>query len=638
MPLAEYDPTTMIRTGRRSWIVALRASCPGFETYLGPLLAMTVCLAVYWPGLTAWFQRDDFAWLGLGWETSHGLPWTTALFKPMTEGTVRVLSERLYFVLFYHLFALNPLPFRLLVFVTQAVNLFLLASLARRLTGSVVVAAGAACLWTVNTALAVPMVWSSAYNQVLCAFFVLASLRLLFEYLETGRRRYYAAQCLTFLLGFGASEFMIVYPAAAALLVLARDRRLPRTVAVLFLPSMAFAAYHFLVLRPPVTGPYALRLDLRIFSTLGTYWRWSLGPGQMEWDELMSAPLAGWLVLLLTVPLLAFVVGRARRGQFLPLALLAWYPLWLAPVIAIPNHIIEYYPALSAIGLAMLGSWGVWAAWCSRKLYARVAACLLVATYLATSIVASHVAVRWHHEQSDRVRNLVEGVARAEARYPGKTILVAGVDGPLFWAAVFDNPFRLVGASPVYLTPETPDWVRERPETGDVLSRYELPAAVAEAVLAEGRAIRYDAVALPAASATGPNPAAETIDLGNESFSGQLGEGWYQAEGTHRWMAKTAWLSVPRPASPRQKLHIEGYVPAFLLARGPVRLSVTADGQLLGTSGLDRPDASFAAEFTLPEALAGQGRMRLVLEVDKTVRPPSDSRDLGLALSRVVVR
>jgi hypothetical protein len=79
-------------------------------------------------------------------------------------------------------------------------------------------------------------------------------------------------------------------------------------------------------------------------------------------------------------------------------------------------------------------------------------------------------------------------------------------------------------------------------------------------------------------------------------------------------------------------------VPAFLLAGSPVRLRLTADGRLLGASEFDRPDAAFATEFNLPEDLAGQGRMRLVLEVDKTVRPPSDGRDLGLALSRVAVR
>ena len=31
-------------------------------TWVVPAL---VCVAVFWPGILAWFQRDDFAWLAL---------------------------------------------------------------------------------------------------------------------------------------------------------------------------------------------------------------------------------------------------------------------------------------------------------------------------------------------------------------------------------------------------------------------------------------------------------------------------------------------------------------------------------------------------------------------------------------------
>ena len=53
---------------------------------------------------------------------------------------------------------------------------------------------------------------------------------------------------------------------------------------------------------------------------------------------------------------------------------------------------------------------------------------------------------------------------------------------------------------------------------------------------------------------------------------------------------------------------------------------------------MNQPDSTFAAEFVLLAALAGEGQMRVTLEVGKAVRPPSESRELGLALTNIAVR
>jgi len=608
------------------------------RVWLGPLAAVALCAVLYWPGLTAWFHQDDFAWLGLGWQVNHGLPLGRALFAPMTEGTVRVLSERLYFVGLYSLFGLNAAPFRLLVFLTQAANLFLLASLTRRLTGS----AGAGVLvgffWTVQTALSTPLSWSSAYNQILCAFFALLGLWLLFQFLETGRVGYYLAQWVVFLLGFGASEFMIVYPAAATLVVLVRYRRLPASIWALFVPSLVFVGYHVLVLQPPVSGPYATHFDARAFLTFATYWRWSLGPGQLEWFDLMSGPAAGWLSAAMSAPILAFALAAARRRDYLPAALLGWYALWLVPIIALPNHITEYYPALASIGLAMLGSWAVVCSWRAGRVHAAIAIGV-AAMYVATSVPPSRLGSSWHHEQGRRAKELLEGVARSRAAYPGRTVLVSGVDEELFWAGVFDDPFRRLGDAPVFLTPETPDYARQRRGAGGAAGRYKLPEGELEAALATGRVVLYDAatrVARPVSALAGVS--SETILVGDDSANPELGQGWYQAEGAHRWMGRRAWLAIARPRAPSQRLRIEGYAPAFLLRAGPVRLAVSADDRPLGAALVSRADSAFAAEFGLPAALAGEGKMRVTLDVGRAVRPNNDSRELGLAISSVAVR
>ena len=57
-----------------------------------------LCLLVHCRSFAAWFQADDFAWLGVGLHR-HGLhDYLRALFAPMAQGTIRPLSERLFFM------------------------------------------------------------------------------------------------------------------------------------------------------------------------------------------------------------------------------------------------------------------------------------------------------------------------------------------------------------------------------------------------------------------------------------------------------------------------------------------------------------------------------------------------------------
>ena len=67
-------------------------------------------LVNYWPGLRAWFQQDDFAWLALWQRIGVDMDLKSALFQPFAQGTVRVFSERVYFLAFRWVFGLNAFP------------------------------------------------------------------------------------------------------------------------------------------------------------------------------------------------------------------------------------------------------------------------------------------------------------------------------------------------------------------------------------------------------------------------------------------------------------------------------------------------------------------------------------------------
>jgi hypothetical protein len=71
-----------------------------------------LCLALNWRGFTGWFRGDDFAWLGTGIYIQNFHDFLVAIFAPQAQGTIRPLSERLFFLLGFSLFGLDACPSR----------------------------------------------------------------------------------------------------------------------------------------------------------------------------------------------------------------------------------------------------------------------------------------------------------------------------------------------------------------------------------------------------------------------------------------------------------------------------------------------------------------------------------------------
>ena len=98
----------------------------------------------------------------------------------------------------FSLFGLNALPFHIVVFATQFVNLILITVVMRRLTGSSLAAFTAPLLWVVNANINWPLTWTSAYNQVLCSLILLLALYWFLRYTETGLESFMCGSGLFF--------------------------------------------------------------------------------------------------------------------------------------------------------------------------------------------------------------------------------------------------------------------------------------------------------------------------------------------------------------------------------------------------------------------------------------------------------
>lgn len=606
------------------------------------------CLALYWPGFRAWFQQDDFAWLSLNQHLNDPGGIWALLFTPRAQGTFRPLSERAFFMVLHGLFGLNATPFRVAVFATQFANLALLASIAWRLTGWRMAGLLAPLLWVVNGNLAVAMSWTSAYNQVLCAFFILASFRFLLSYLDTGRKRFLAGQWVCFLLGFGALEINVVYPAIAMAYVLAMAPKHWRTAAWLFVPSAAYTAVHWHYAPKATAGPYAMHWTSSMIGTLWTYWGYALGPERLPHAFRLPAPWLGVAgTVLLTAAVAGLVVVQWRRRDRVGAFLAAWFVILLAPVLPLRDHISDYYLTMPVIGVAMLGAWALAVAWRGGWRF-RLAAAAAVALYAGASFPMARVVTDWNYRYSLSIKNLILGLVRARELNPGKAILLTDVSSGDFWGAIYHKAHWVAGVQDVYLVPGSEKAIEAHPEL-DSVAEYEVPPSVAVRALEEDRAVVYSAAGGPLRNVTrvfratartkwGGAGLPFRVDAGNPLFAAQLGPTWYPAEGIYRWMPKRATVWLHGPVDAGQRLYLTGFCAAASVREKPLPVSVSVDGELVGRTLLTQPDAAFALEYPLPAPAVGKPRIEVAVEVGHTFHPPGDARALGLVFGTISVR
>ncbi len=426
------------------------------------LIAPAICLILFWRAPFTWFFKDDFAWLGLPMDIDHASDLWKVLFSPMAQGTVRLFSERLYFLIFGSLFemnafSINAVPFHVCALLTWFADLALAAAIGARLTGSRMAGLAAAILWTCHAATVLPLMWASGYNQILCALCILTAFYARLRWIDDRRGRWLGLEWGAYLAGFGALEIIVIYPAIALLHALCfgvraerNDRKYWINPLALFIPALVFSAAHFLLV-PPSIGPYVLAVDRRLPATFLNYLNWAIAPGSIgdlvggwRWVALISAPVIG-------IALLVFSARRLRERNWLPLFCVGWFVLFLLPVLPLPDHRSDYYLISPVLGLAWLAGWAIASAWnmagdARSVIAARVVVVAAAAAYLSGSTHQIEIASAWYYNNSTYMRNMMRAIDDVSKKHPGSPVIIAGVDEHLVQGGILDDPFRLFGA------------------------------------------------------------------------------------------------------------------------------------------------------------------------------------------------
>ena len=358
-------------------------------------------------------------------------------------------------------------------------------------------------------------------------------------------------------------------------------------------------------------------------------------------------PAGAWLVVEVALALLVggYLAWAAWRREKRVLWAVGWFVIVIAPVLPLRDHFSEYYLAIPSIGVAWLAAFALEDAWeRSRVVCAGVA--VVVLFHFVWCAAAVHAVLRWREVQSAQVQMLVEGIERAHQLHADKTILLDGVSSGMFWSAVYDRPFHLVGADEVYLVPGGENAIERHPELGEI-APFVMPRGVAATALAKNRAVVYQIEPGQMRNVTTlwrkqaqqwPREAPVAVDVGQDVFEDSLGPGWYKLEDRHRWMGRSAEVRLSGPQESGKRLILQGYCPEAHTRERPLRLTVSADEIGLGTVLITKEKNSFEFEFPLPDGLVRRREMKVRLEVDRTLRPPGDARDLGLSFGRISLK
>ncbi len=276
------------------------------------------------------------------------------------------------------------------------------------------------------------------------------------RFVTTGRRRYYWMQWTTFILGFGAHEVMVVYPAVLFAYVVLFDRRRWPHVALMLLASASLGWLQWRTVQALASGVYQPYFDAA-----------SLVSGLLHYGK---SSVAGYepavVALLVGIPLLAVAVHQARTKNFLGLFFLAWFLLSLTPYLPAREHRSDYYLVIPTLGLAMLGGWAAVLAMKAAKVY-RVAAVMCVGLFLWGSVRRAHQQVNYYQLLSLSVKQLISDVSQARNLHPTKTIVLTNVPEMVFYLSIAHEAFRLVHLFDVYLGPSH-DHISPRPGTPPV--------------------------------------------------------------------------------------------------------------------------------------------------------------------------
>lgn len=347
---------------------------------LFPLLIIFITVIIlYYPALSTYFSQDDFFHFKVS-QTDGSLHGFLNLFgfHSFSERGIafyRPISRELLFSLYFPVFNLNPLPFRIFSFLIHFLNIYLVYIFVQKLFKKKSLAFFVSFFFGISAANVATLYYLAGGIQALLATtFTLSSLLYFQQYLRTKIIKFKILSFLSFILGIASHEQAMIIPFLIfGLIYIFKPLKgikkfvfdlVPYFIVILIILYLEIFKIGF----SSSEQQYQAVLNIKTaFNSLFWYTNWALGLPETLIDfvspgfKLNPTLLRYWSnyyififpAFFISIALLAFatVYLFIKKGRLLTNTIflfnLIWFPLGLLPVLLLPLHKSTHYLTIS---------------------------------------------------------------------------------------------------------------------------------------------------------------------------------------------------------------------------------------------------------------------------------------------------
>lgn len=338
-------------------------------------LLFTIVLSgvLYKDSFTSYFFQDD--WFSFRISLAQSFRDILSFFIPRVDVIYyRPFGMQIPFFILGSLFGVNPSPFRVISFITHAVNIILVFILIKKLTKTDSIALLASFFYGVSSVHYIPFYWFATYAFISGPTMFFASTILFLLFIQQRRKTCYLFSIIFFIAGILTNELVFTMPLIMfCYLIIFRRINFIKYLTPHFIVILASFAVRFFIFRPPSTGYYQLGL-YSLMNNLEGYLLWSF-----NWPEEMKAQLIKFykvnpqfirdfpfyyyifistflffIILLIICLIINFLKNKEKYKLNFIVFGLVWYLIGLFPVIFFPHHAFAYYLPISLVGLLLI--------------------------------------------------------------------------------------------------------------------------------------------------------------------------------------------------------------------------------------------------------------------------------------------
>lgn len=343
------------------------------------LFIFLVVLILYHPTLVTYFSQDDFFHFKIS-QTSGSISSFINLFgfHSFSERGIafyRPVSREFLFNIYYLLFGLNHIPFRVFSFFIHFINILLVYILVQRFFQKKDLSFFVSFFFGITAANVATLYYLAGGIQTLLATtFTLSSLLFFHQYLKTNHSKLKVFSFLTFLLGISAHEQAMITPFLIMGLIFTNKPRTEFKKYILELIPYFYATLILVYFEISRIGFSSTELQYQavfniktLINSLFWYTNWALGvpetlidfvlPGfklnptlLRYWSNYYIFIFPSYFLSIILLGVAAIYLILSKRLLFknkVFLFCLVWFPLGLLPVILLPLHKSTHYLIIS---------------------------------------------------------------------------------------------------------------------------------------------------------------------------------------------------------------------------------------------------------------------------------------------------